>query len=228
MQDQVIDIAERRTSADVVFDYLYHEISTLGLMPGDKISEVEIAKKFGVSRQPVRDAFSRLGNLDLLLIRPQKATTVRAFSRATISTARFVRKSVELEVLREAVRQWDGSMQAQFDKNLDEQRRAVEANDAEGFHALDYEFHRLLCEAAECAFAFEVISAHKAKVDRLCVLSLTGKDAMAVLLEDHQRLMAQIGAGDRAGAEATIRTHLSRLDGTIERIYASHTKFFED
>lgn len=46
---------DRRTSVDVVFDHLYDEISSLNLLPGDKISEAEIAARFGVSRQPVRD-----------------------------------------------------------------------------------------------------------------------------------------------------------------------------
>ena len=62
---------DRRTSVDVVFEHLHDAIATLELLPGDKISEAEIAAQFGVSRQPVRDAFSRLENLDLLLIRPQ-------------------------------------------------------------------------------------------------------------------------------------------------------------
>ncbi|NNE48440.1 MAG: GntR family transcriptional regulator, partial [Rhodothermales bacterium] len=40
----------------------------------------EVARCFGVSRQPVRNAFTKLGSEDLLLIRPQKATEVRGFS----------------------------------------------------------------------------------------------------------------------------------------------------
>ena len=63
---------ERRTSVDDVFDHLHEQIVTLQLRPGDRISEAEIAAHFGVSRQPVRDAFSRLANLDLLMIRPQQ------------------------------------------------------------------------------------------------------------------------------------------------------------
>ena len=51
---------ERRTSVDVVFDTLHNAIVTLEMLPGDKISEAEIAAQFSVSRQPVRDAFSRL------------------------------------------------------------------------------------------------------------------------------------------------------------------------
>ncbi|MGB5556853.1 MAG: GntR family transcriptional regulator, partial [Paracoccaceae bacterium] len=56
----IAQLRDRRTSVDVVFDYLYEEIADLRLRPGDKISEAEIAAQFDISRQPVRDAFSRL------------------------------------------------------------------------------------------------------------------------------------------------------------------------
>ena len=84
-------LSERRTSVDDIFDYLHDEILSLRLRPGDKISEAEIASRFGVSRQPVRDAFSRLANLDLLLIRPQRATEVRRFSSREIEKSSFIR-----------------------------------------------------------------------------------------------------------------------------------------
>ena len=77
-------LTERRTSVDEVFDYLHNEIATLKLLPGDKLSEADMAAKFGISRQPVRDAFSRLANMDLLLIRPQRATEVKRFSMREI------------------------------------------------------------------------------------------------------------------------------------------------
>ena len=99
---QDLNTIERRTSADDVFDFLFDQINTLQLLPGTRISEVEIARQFQVSRQPVREAFIRLSNLELLLIRPQKATVVRQFSHTKILRARFIRSAVETEVLRRA------------------------------------------------------------------------------------------------------------------------------
>lgn len=79
---------ERRTTADVVFERLRDEIVSLELLPGTKLSEIDVAKRFDISRQPVSDAFSRLGNLELLLVRPQKATVVRGFSMERVAHAR--------------------------------------------------------------------------------------------------------------------------------------------
>ena len=89
-----IRLTERRTSVDEVFDYLHDQIAALDLLPGDKISEADMAARFGISRQPVRDAFSRLANLDLLLIRPQRATEVKRFSMRWIMS--FTRRFVKL------------------------------------------------------------------------------------------------------------------------------------
>ena len=54
--------------------------STLDLPPGARLSEAEVARQMGVSRQPVRDAFCRLSQLGFLTIRPQRATTVSPIS----------------------------------------------------------------------------------------------------------------------------------------------------
>ena len=224
---QPIEIHERRTSADVVFDYLYEEIGSLNLLPGAKISEAEIAAKFGISRQPVRDAFSKLGNLNLLLIRPQKATVVKKFSLKSIKTARFVRLSVEVEVLRKAMEMWDGSYLAHFEESLELQSKARVDKDVDAFHKLDYNFHKMLCRSAGVAFAFDIISRNKTEVDRLCVLSLTAQDGMAALIGDHEQLIKQIRAGDGSALDKTIRLHLSRLDSTIEDIYATHASYFD-
>jgi len=80
---------ERRTTADVVFEHLQQEITSLELRPGTKLSEVDVARRFDVSRQPVREAFSRLSNLDLLLVRPQRATVVRGFSGIKVRPIRY-------------------------------------------------------------------------------------------------------------------------------------------
>ena len=104
---KTMDTPVARTSTDMVFNALYEEISTLKLLPGTKMSEAEVANRMGVSRQPVRDAFNRLGNMGLLLIRPQRATVVRGFSMDEIQNSRFIRLAVELEVIREACAVWD-------------------------------------------------------------------------------------------------------------------------
>ncbi|MGB3406304.1 MAG: GntR family transcriptional regulator [Jannaschia sp.] len=225
--DQAVQTVERRTGVDAVFDYLYAEISSMRLLPGTKISEAEIARKFDLSRQPVRDAFSRLENLDLLLIRPQKATEVKRFSLQAIETARFVRAAVEAEVLRRATRLCDAGGAARLDACLDRQRTIVDARDYGPFATLDYEFHKTLCEIGDVAFAFDVIKEQKRKIDRLCVLSLSRGDRIEQLVEDHALIARAVTEGDAEAAVANGMLHLSRLDATIDRICAENADYID-
>lgn len=220
-------LQERRTSADLVFDHLHEEIISLKRLPGDKISEVEIATLFGVSRQPVRDAFNRLSHLDLLLVRPQKATEVKRFSRTAITTARFVRKAIELEVGRQAIANFDAARIPLFEHNLTQQRAAQKARDIDSFHRLDYQFHQSLCDIAGTPFAFDEIMVKKTIVDRLCMLSLTGGDAMGQIVADHESIVQALVNRDAPTMEMAIRVHLSRLDSTIEEIQVTHAGFFD-
>ncbi|MCJ7872889.1 GntR family transcriptional regulator [Marinovum sp. 2_MG-2023] len=224
---QVNHVGERRTTVDAIFDDLYDQIATLALRPGDKLSEADIATKFGVSRQPVRDAFSRLANLDLLLIRPQRATEVRRFSIREIEKSRFVRASVEAEVLRRAAANCDDIGASRLDIHIARQRRAIEDNDYEAFGVLDYDFHQALCEIAKVDFAFEVISSEKAKVDRLCMLGLSKESRMPELLADHEEMAKAVKSGDAQAAVDMGMLHLSRLDATIASITQSNADYFE-
>ena len=224
---QASAFSERRTSVDDVFDYLHDQIVTLKLKPGDRISEAEIAAQFGVSRQPVRDAFSRLANLDLLLIRPQRATEVRRFSMRQIEKARFVRAAIDREVLRRAAEHCDGAGAAKLDAALADQDAAVAASDVELFGRLDYEFHKILCEVARVPYAFEVILEEKAKVDRLCMLGLEKEQRMPELVADHRVMAEAIKTHDAQASIAAGMIHLSRLDETIKNITNTNLNYFE-
>lgn len=223
---QATHVGVRRTSVDDIFDYLHEEITALRLKPGDKISEADIATQFGVSRQPVRDAFNRLATLDLLLIRPQRATEVKRFSMREIVKSRFVRAAVEREVLRCAAEQSDTKASVALDKALAQQEAAVRAKDIDRFNALDYDFHKTLCQIAQADFAFDVIMAEKSKVDRLCTLSLSKGDRMPELVEDHRAIASAVANHDPDAAIKAGMLHLSRLDETIDQISRTNADYF--
>ena len=220
-------VGERRTTVDEIFERLQDEILDLRLRPGDRISEADVAARFGVSRQPVRDAFSRLANLDLLLIRPQRATEVRRFSMREIVKARFVRTAVEREVLRRAAATCDADDADLLDAALAEQERAAGAGDVATFGGLDRAYHELLCRIARVDFAYDVIRAEKAKVDRLCRLSIDRPDRIAELVADHRAMALALKAGDAEAAMAAGMIHLGRLDDTIARISRTNAGYFE-
>jgi DNA-binding GntR family transcriptional regulator len=222
-----VELLERRTTTDVVFDTLHEEIASLKLLPGSKLSEAEVSRRFGVSRQPVRDAFNRLANLDLMLIRPQKASEVRGFSMNRIAHARFVRLAVELEVAWRACAVWDDRRAGIIERNLERQQQAIDADQLEAFHAHDQEFHKLICELGGCPTAVKTIEECKQKVDRLCMLSLGRGSEATTLLKDHQKLARALEEGSIAKSTSVIRQHMGRLDDTITEIQREHSEYFE-
>ncbi|MEY1557150.1 GntR family transcriptional regulator [Yoonia sp. R2331] len=216
-----------RSTADVVFDHLFEEIVSLTLLPGTKISEAEVAKRFGVSRQPIRDAFRRLGNLNLLSIRPQRATVVRRFSLAEIQNARFLRLSVELEVAERACAIWTEAKAAALAENIEAQRAALENSNTAKFHELDYGFHKLICEEAGLPLAFETIQSCKRHVDRLCVLSLSHDEEREDVLAEHIKISDALMQRDAPRTRALLRKHIGRLDPVITEIHNTHADYFQ-
>ncbi|MEL6571805.1 MAG: GntR family transcriptional regulator [Pseudomonadota bacterium] len=224
---QAADIREVRTSVDDIFEALRAEIMSLALRPGDKLSEADVATRFGVSRQPVRDAFNRLANQDLLVIRPKRATEVKRFSMREIEKSRFVRTAVEEKVIRLAAQNCDLVSAARLDMALEEQDQMLETGSTDRFVSLDYAFHQTLCQIAKADFAFDVIMAEKTKVDRLCILGLSKEQRLPDLVEDHRKIAEAV---KNHSAEAAVKagiTHLARLDETIARIEAQNANYFE-
>lgn len=211
-----------------MFDQLHADIVSLKLLPGARLSEVDVARQFDISRQPVREAFIRLHDLDLLRVQPQRATQVRRISKQALLNARFIRTAVEVEVLRVACERDTSASHKAFEKNLDQQRAAIEASRVARFHALDYAFHQLVCKAADREFAYETVSSNKSQLDRLCFLSLTERAEMEQIHADHEALFHCIRNGDAIEAERLIRRHLSRVINLLDAVRSSHPEYFAE
>jgi DNA-binding GntR family transcriptional regulator len=223
---RALEPVRQPSTADRIFDAIYRQVVTLEMPPGSRLSEADVARAMGVSRQPVRDAFGRLSQLGFLLIRPQRATTVSPISVRAVLQARFVRTALEAETVRVAAERFGPAELAELDALLDEQARAVAAGDREAFHALDDEFHRRICALAGLEFAWALIREHKAHMDRVRFLSLAFGAETA--LEDHRAIVATLRGGDGAAAMAAMRAHLTRIEEIIARIRVTHAEHLAD
>src|SRR5689334_21712933 len=96
------DDARQGTRGNRVFDAIRQAIVQLQLRPGNLLSEAEVARQLGVSRQPVREAFIKLAEVGLVEVRPQRGTFVVLISKREVQNARFIREAVEVAVARKA------------------------------------------------------------------------------------------------------------------------------
>lgn len=209
---------------DLVADEIYRRIVELELPPGSRLSEQEVARQMGISRQPVRDAFYRLSQIGLLHIQPQRATTVPRISETAVLQARFVRTALEMETVRAAARAATDDQIAELEALLAKQRAAVAADDRIGFHALDDAYHHRICGIAGNGFAWNLIRDNKAHMDRVRFLSLSFGAQSA--LEDHLRILQALRARDPDRAAREMRAHLARIVDILAQIRAEHSAMF--
>lgn len=209
-----------------VHDVLRDAIVQLRFSPGSPLSEADVARQLGVSRQPVREAFIKLAEAGLLEIRPQRGTFVRKISVREVANARFIREAIEVAIVRKAAGEADESRLARLDGLLIAQRHAAAAGDHAGFLRLDEAFHQGLAQAADCDDAWRVLEGLKAQMDRVRYLSLPDATPMEVLIDQHAAILASVVARDPAAGEAALRRHLSEIHQSLPRLATAHPTFF--
>ena len=217
---------DRALVVDQVFLDLYSKIVSMVLVPGTKLSEVEVAKAMAVSRQPVRDAFFRLSKLGFLEIRPQRGTIVSLISKQSVTQAAFIRMALEIETVRKACDKLSDSDMDALEEILKQQKKASDAGDKKAFHELDDLFHRQICERAGLGFVWSLIREQKAHMDRVRILSLDYGCNQA--FEEHQRVFFALRARNEEQAVSLMRNHLTTILQHTLRISTEHTVYFAD
>ena len=69
-----------KTLTEEVYDRLREDIINLRLEPGEKVSEERLARRYSVSRAPIRDAIQKLLQEELVLVKPQVGTIIMPIS----------------------------------------------------------------------------------------------------------------------------------------------------
>jgi DNA-binding GntR family transcriptional regulator len=192
--------------------------------PGTALSEAEIARRFAISRQPVREAFIKLAEEGLLEIRPQRGTFVRKISKTAVMDARFVREAIEANIVRELAAEGDAGLVARLRKQLVAQR-AVPVGELDDFMRLDEEFHRTLADAAGRLYGWKVIEDVKVQMDRVRYLSLRSFP-QAKLVRQHTAIVDAIEEASPDEAERAMREHLRLIMDDLPSIEAQHPNFF--
>jgi GntR family transcriptional regulator, rspAB operon transcriptional repressor len=221
-------IQDEGSLAAQVTAQLRDAIVRLELAPGVSLSETDVARRFGVSRQPVREAFIKLADMDLLAIRPQRGTFVKPISTTNVMNARFVREAVEVAVVREAALAPRPGLVADLRALLMRQSERAAAADPRGFLKLDEAFHEGLADGIGRRSAWAILEDLKAQMDRVRFLSFEGATPLTELVEQHRAIVDRIESGDAAGAEAAMRRHMREILASLPLIAAAHPDYFQD
>jgi GntR family transcriptional regulator, rspAB operon transcriptional repressor len=194
-----------------IYDALRHDILMCRLSPGHDMREQELADRYEVSRQPVREALLRLEREHLVTVMPRQGYRVNPISvRDARDLLRF-RMALEPACVGEAI-----EMASEDDlAGLDEFREF----DAEGEEFPDYNrrFHSALAHVSgnrRMESALRDVIDQCDRLVRVSVDAIQGHDP-AQLVNDHAALIDAMQRRDRRAARRIIKLHLQQAEKRV-------------
>jgi DNA-binding GntR family transcriptional regulator len=214
-----------RHAAPQVVEALRAAIVSLELAPGIALDRNELARGFGVSQTPVRDALIRLSEEGLVLTRAQHTTQVSRIDVPAAREAHVLRRSVEIEIARLLASAHDEEVIAGLRVQLASQADLAARKDFLGFIAADKAFHRLMYEAAGLPRLWSVVVRMSGHVDRLRLLHIPSDGKTEQILGGHQAILEAIAAGDVDAAQHAVRDHLSGTLASVDEIQQRYPEY---
>lgn len=206
-----------------IHDAIRNDIILLQLMPGARVSENELARRFGTSRTPVREALLRLVDEGLVEVWPQRGTFITHISLKAVRRARFVRLAIEVAIFRQAAEEGiPASAIAELEAII--ARQEASRDDPERFTEADDEFHRIFANSLDFGDVWSVLQREKAQFDRLRFLSLPNVTPVEILISQHRAMLDAVKARNADAAERAVREHLSEVLKVVDQLSASHPK----
>jgi len=204
-----------RQAAPQLYELLRLKIIDLELAPGVALSRSELAAEFRVSQTPVREALLRLAEERLVDVFPQSSTRVSLIDIDIARESHFLRRAVELELVRELALSNEVSVIADLKRLLQRQEALRDANDDTEFSRVDMEFHRAMYVALGREALWYLVRSRSGHLDRLRRLHLPAQGKRERIVQDHQRIVRAIEEADADAAQQALRDHLS---GTLEYV----------
>jgi DNA-binding GntR family transcriptional regulator len=220
-----IDEGAVLTRSDLVFAEIRSAIVQLRLRPGDRLSEAEVARQLGVSRQPVREAFIRLSQADLVTVLPQRGTLVRLISRQEVENAHFVREAIEVAAVRKAALKADESAIANMREIIATQARTP-GEDHIAFMKYDEAFHEAIARGAGIRHAWRVLDGLKAQLDRVRFLAIDEITSTRAIVKQHRVIVDAIERRAPRQAEHAMRAHMAEILVSLPMLATVHPDLF--
>ncbi len=217
----------RGGAGDHIYLVLREAIVSLELKPGQVLDKQVFAERFGVSRAPIYDAFTRLQQEALVDVVPQRGTTVSLIKISAARENMFLRRAMEVEAVRAITRNLGGDHLEALKQNLRYQRAAVEAGDPAGFHRFDLEFHAAVFEALGFERVKAVADTARLGLDRVRRL-LNSRRRQEVTIAEHQAVLDQIQQRNANAAAAAMGAHLDAVMAELETFAAANPGLFSD
>ena len=207
------------TRAEELRLQLADEIVRGTLPPGSALDESDIARRFNVSRTPVREALRQLAASGLVDARAHRGAVVAQPSIERLSG--MFEAMAELEALCAglAAERMTPAERHRLEAMHEEMRVLSHAGDPERFHLLNERFHGAIYAGSQNGYVAEITLATRARVQPFRRAQFRNLGRLAKSHAEHDRVVEAILRGDRLGAASAMRAHIVRVHSEYE-IYA--------
>jgi len=200
-------------------------IISLDLEPGMHMSANDLTEYLGLSRGPIREAFNELSKTGIVEVYPQSGCRVSLIDEEMINEARFLRRSLECSVVREAAVIASDDEITELKENMALQKFYLENQMGKKLLEADNQFHKRLFEITNMQRIYDLMRNFVIHLDRLRSLTvITIKDIKIV--EDHGAILQAIEKHDPDLAEERMTKHLNRDCTDIHEIRNAHPDYF--
>lgn len=220
MSDQErINPEEYMPLREVVFMTLRKQILRGELAPGERLMEISLANKLGVSRTPIREAIRMLEHEGLVVMIPRRGAHVAEITRQELNDVLEVRRSLEVLATSKACANMT-------DKDMRQLREAeevfaimVERKDADitALGEADEHFHDLIYKGTNNRRLIQILSNLREQMYRFRVEYLKDKDVRQMLVREHDAIVKALEMRDTDEAVRLIALHIDNQYRAINK-----------
>ncbi|MFJ6658407.1 GntR family transcriptional regulator [Streptomyces sp. NPDC091377] len=204
-----------KSKADLVYESLRAAVASGELQPGERVNMDELARTFGVSKIPVREATKRLESEGLLVSRPHSGVTVAKVDKNEIRGVFLAREAIEGLVGRLVAEHADAELIAGLEDIQRSMRAALEGGSEQTLSQLNTEFHRLLAAATGYRILADLTEQLLLTIQRYRVIAPKDRMDWHSVVEEHATIIEALRGGDPEAVSAAARAHTasqSRLE----------------
>lgn len=202
---------------DVVFNTLREAILKGELRPGERLMEIHLANRLGVSRTPIREAIRMLELEGLVLMIPRKGAEVAGISEQGLRGVLEVRRSLEELAIELACQRMADDDILELKKTQEEFRRAVRTADAMTIAETDEHYHDIIYNGTGNSRLIQILYNLREQMYRYRLEYIKDADKRQILVVEHDQILKAIQNRHVAEAKAAIREHIDNQEITVSR-----------
>ena len=200
---------------DVVFQTLRQAILRGELKPGERLMEIHLAQKLGVSRTPVREAIRKLELEGLVLMIPRKGAVVAEITISDLEDVLEVRMALEELAVKHACRQITPEQLSQLHILAEEFRQTLYGDDVGACAQADMKFHEASYAATGNGRLVQILNNLREQMYRYRMEYLKDRQSHSLLVKEHEEILHALEQRDEKKALEAISCHIERQKNHI-------------